>query len=210
MPENLMSSKQAICVLILFTLGSSLVVGVNTDAKQDSWIAILIALFLFSPMLMTYARIVNLYPGQNLYDIVLDVFGKIFGKIIIFLYVLYSIHLGALVMRNFSEFIQVVAMPETPQLVLLVFMFTICIWMVKSGVETLGRWAKFIIPIVVIAILATSLLSIKFMDLSNIKPIGGTDFGALMNSSTSIFSFPFAETVLFTTLFGSIKANSME
>lgn len=207
MQKHLMSSKQAICILILFTLGSSLVTGVNTDAKQDSWITILIALLMFLPLMLAYARIVNLYPGQDFYTIAIDVFGKVAGKIVVFLYVLYSIHLGALVMRNFSEFIEIVTMPETPQFILLLFMLGLCVWMSKSGVETLGSWAKFAVPVVVFAILITTFMSLSFMNFSNIRPVVGIDFGTLMGSSFATFSFPFAETVLFSALFCAVEPN---
>lgn len=203
-----MTSKQAICTLILFILGSSLVVGINTEAKQDSWIAILIAVLEFIPMFLTYCRILSLYPGQNLYDIVIDVFGRTFGRIISFLYVFYSIFLGAILMRNFSEFIQIAAMPETPQLILLIFMFAVCVWMLKSGVEILGKWSRLVIPIVIIFILVIGVLGTKFMNLDNIKPIGATGFSTLFHSSVQIFSFPFTESVLFATLFDSIKPES--
>lgn len=204
MQNKLMTSSQAICVLILFTLGSSLVVGVNTQSRQDSWIALLLGLTMFVPMLLVYARIVNLYPGQGIYDVITDVFGKRIGKAIILLYVLYAVHLGALVMRTFSEFLQIVAIPETPQLVTLLFLFFICIWMMKSGAGVLGRWSKIIIIPIFIAILVTLLLSSKFANINNLKPIGTTDFGTLVDSSFSVFAFPFGESILFSALFGHV------
>lgn len=207
MQKNLISTKQAIYILIMFILGNS-VMYTGSKAKQDTWLAVLIALVLFAPMMMVYARIVSLYPGKNLYSIVIDVFGKFFGKAMIFLYVLYAISLGSLLMRNFSEFIHVVAMSETPKIVPLVFLFALSVWMIKSGVETLGRWVRVALPVVVVSLLVTLLLSIKSMDFSNLKPVGGTEFNILMGSAFTIFSFPFAETVLFTTLFGSVKVNS--
>ncbi|WP_368293030.1 endospore germination permease [Dehalobacter sp. TBBPA1] len=207
MQKNLISTKQAIYILIMFILGNS-VMYTGSKAKQDTWLAVIIGLVLFAPMMMVYARIVSLYPGKNLYAIVIDVFGKFFGRAIISLYVLYAISLGSLLMRNFSEFIHVVAMSETPKIVPLVFLFTLSVWMIKSGVETLGRWTRVALPVVFVSLLVTLFLSVKSMDFSNLKPVAGTEFNILMGSAFTIFSFPFAETVLFTTLFGSVKANS--
>ena len=208
MERNMLSAKQAVFILTLFIMGSSLIIGGNTEAKQDSWIAVLVAAFLFFPVLMVYARLLSLYPGRGLYEIILDVFGKVAGKILIFLYVFYSIYLGALVMRNFSEFIQIVATPETPQFLTLLFGICLCVWMVKSNVDVLGRWVRIIFPISAAAITLTVILSFKFMNPDNLKPVAGTDFRTLMSSSFSLFAFPFAETVLFTNLFGSIKTKS--
>lgn len=208
MQKNVLSQKQAVFILTLFFMGNSLVLGGNTEAKQDSWITVLIAAALFFPVLIVYARLLGLYPGYGLYEIILDIFGRIAGKITIFFYVLYSIYLGALVMRNFSEFLQVVALPETPQLLSLLTGFLLCAWMTKCGVAVLGKWARFVFPISVAASVFTVILSIKFMDPDHLKPIAATDVGTLMSGSFSLFAFPFAESILFASFFGSIRTKS--
>ena len=119
MNKEIISGKQAISIFVCFFLGSSLIVGASTRANQDSWIAVILAFIAALPILLVYARILKLYPGKNIYDIVLELFGNFVGKLITLLYVLYSIHLGALVMRNFSEFVSVVAMPQTPQFIII-------------------------------------------------------------------------------------------
>ena len=207
MQKDIISSKQAICILVMFILGNTLMYS-GSKAKQDTWLATLIALILFVPMMLAYARIISQYPGQNLYDIIIQVFGNFFGGAIILLYVLYAIHLGAILTRDFSEFIQITTMPETSQLVSMIFLTSLSILMIKSGVETLGSWAKVVLPFVTASVLMTILISIKSMDFSNIKPVAGTELTILMDSVFTIFSFPFAETILFTVLFSSIKASS--
>ena len=207
MQKDVISSKQAIYILMMFILGNTLMYS-GSKAKQDTWIAFLIGLFLFAPMMIVYARIVSLYPGQGLYEVIMDVFGKVFGRVIIFLYVFYAVHLGAMLMRNFAAFLQVATMPETPMAVTLLFLFLVCVWMVKSGVETLGRWSKIAFPVVIVLVAMTIVTSIKSMDFTNIQPVAGTEFRLLMDSSFTVFAMPLAETILFTVLFGSVKAES--
>jgi spore germination protein KB len=206
MNKEMISGKQAISIITLFLLGSTLAVGTSTEAKQDSWISILLALLMFIPIIMTYIRIVSLFPEKSLYDIVSEIFGNVIGKIIVLLYVLYAIHLGALVIRNFSEFTSIVAMPVTPKMVIQVFLLALCAWMVKSGVEALGRWSKFILPIVILTIFATFIISLKDMSFKNLKPVGCAGFENIVAGAFSSFSFPFAESVLFLPLFGSVKS----
>lgn len=204
MEKKQISSKEAVCILIMFIFGNSLMYS-GSKVKQDTWIAVLIGLLMFVPLMLVFARTISLYPGKNLYGIITDVFGKLVGKIIAVFYILYAIYLGASLMRNFSEFIQVTTMPETPQLITLIFLFVLGIWMVKSGVKTLGAWSKFILPVVLAAVAMTILISLDFINLNNIKPVAGTEFPMLMDSSFTLFSFPYAETVLFMFLFGAIK-----
>jgi spore germination protein KB len=205
MNKEIISGKQAISILICFFLGSTLMVGASTRANQDSWIAVILAFIAALPILLVYARILKLYPGKNIYDIVLEVFGNFFGKLITLLYVLYSIHLGALVIRNFSEFVTVVAMPQTPQFIIIMFMALVVIYMIKSGIEVFGRWSQFVAPIIVITTIVVTILSIKEMNFSNIMPVFGDDIKQVPDSAFGMFAFPFAESVLFTTLFSSIK-----
>lgn len=204
MINNKISGKQFICMIILFLMGSTLVIGVASEARQDSWLAILTGLILALPMAFAYARIVQLFPGKNLYDIVIQLFGKVFGKMIILLYVFYAIHLGSGVLRTISEFIQISNMPETPQIMVLSAFILLCIWMAKSGIETMGRVSKLAFFIVLISITITVVLSIKDMNFNNIKPIMGTDFTAFADSSTTVFSLPLAEIVLLTILYSSV------
>ena len=202
---NAITSKQAIIILMFFTVGSSLNVGLNSGSKQDAWLAILIGLFLAAPVIWTFARLLSLYPGQSLYDIIFDVFGRFFGRIVILLFLLHIIMVGALILRNFADFLQIVALPETPELATLLFGIILCGWMVKSGIGAFGRWTKFVLPVVIFVEVFMFLISIKDMDFNNLKPIMGTDINTLMNSSFLLFSLPFTETVIVAFLFGWVQ-----
>ena len=87
MVENPLNKKQIQALIIMFIFGTTLVLGVNTRANQDSWIAIAIAVVLILPMVIIYGKILSLYPGKNLFDILIEVFGKLFGKTVCSLYI---------------------------------------------------------------------------------------------------------------------------
>lgn len=205
MKKEIVSKKQIVAIIIMFLLGSNLVIGISPEAKQDGWISSIMAFLLFTPMAAVYIRIINLFPGDNLYQIIAKVFGNFTGKLFVLLYTLYSLHVGALVMRNFSEFISIVALPLTPQIVLLIFLLIISVAMVKSGVEALGRWSKYIFPLVAFVIISTFLIGLKDSGFSAFKPIGGVGIKTIMSSAFTTFSFPFAESVLILPLFSSVS-----
>ena len=204
MKKNSITYKQAVCIMVMFTLGTSLMYN-GSKVKQDTWIALFAAAFLFVPLMLMFARITHLYPGKNLYEILIEVFGKFFGKALTALYTLYAIHIGAMLMRFYSEFIQVMSLPETPQLIVLVFLFALGIYMVKSGAQTLGRWAKPALISVITSVIITVLISIRFINLNYIKPIAATPFPKLFGSSFGILSISFGDTILFLALFGAVK-----
>ena len=204
MNKEVISSKQAICILTLYQL-SNLVIGISPKAEQDTWITFLLGLVIYTPILLTEIRIVSLYPGKNLYDIGIEIFGNVIGRIIAVFYIVYAIHLSSIHTKIFMVFMNIVALPNTPQTVILIFLLLFSVWMVKSGTEALGRWCRFLLPVVVLGIIAIFVIGLKDMNFRALKPVGGSDFGKIMDGTFSAHSNQIAEAVLFLTIFSSIK-----
>jgi spore germination protein KB len=203
--KEVISDKQGITMVILFILGSSLILGTSLEAKRDAWIAILMAIAAAVPVYYIYARLISLFPGYDLFDILSIVFGKIGGKIISLLFIWYAFHLGSLVLRNFGEFITEVSLDRTPMIVLIVLLSILCIWGVKEGIELMGRWGEFFLLFVIISILATTLLLIPKYNINRILPVLYNGFGPVLRGGFSSFSFPFAEVVVFLMAFCTLK-----
>ena len=208
MQKDIISKKHISSLLMLFIIGSSLALGVSSKIGQDTWISILLLLVAIIPLVLVYARIIKLFPDKNLYDIVVDLFGGIIGKVFVFLIMVYSIFLGSLVLRNFSEFIQVTALQETPQVPIMIAIMIVIFYLVKSGTQTMGKWAVIVLPVVVLIVLITLLLSLGSANFTNIFPIMNHNFKEITVSSMNAFAFPFAEIVLFLTFSESFEKGS--
>lgn len=205
MQKETISWRQMLCIFLLFIFGSSVIVGVSGEAKQDSWISLLLAIALFLPVGLIYARIIRLHPGKDFFEILEILFGKIIGRLFIALFALYALHLGALVVRNFTEFTQIVALPETPQLALMVIIVFVTAFLAKSGIELLGRWSLIMLPIVLLVVVITVVLALKIMDFRHLLPVMDNNFAKISTGAHQIFSFPFAETVLFLCFASALK-----
>lgn len=205
MNTEIITGRQGIIIMVSYIIGSAIVLNPGREAKQDIWIAALLALLMALPAILIYARILSIFPGKDLFDILNEVFGKILGKIIAMAFIWYAFHLGALVIRNFSEFIQVVSLPETPQLIIVFFTGFICIWIVNAGIEVIGRWTGFFFPILLFILLILAGLAFTEFDMNNIKPVLYNGIKPVIRSAYSVFSFPFAETVVFMMAFCSLK-----
>lgn len=205
MNKEIITNKQGVYIVILYVLGSAIVLSPGSEAKQDVWIVLLLALLIALPVIFLYARILSIFPEKDLFDILIEIFGKVFGKIIAILFIWYAFHLGAMVLRNFSEFIQVLSLPFTPQLIIVTFTGLICIWAVKAGIEVLGRLAGFLFPILIFTIICSIALSLTKADINNLRPILYNGIKPVMKSTFSVFSFPFAEIVVFMMAFCSIE-----
>lgn len=191
-------------MVALFILGSSLLLGISSHSKQDSWIAFLLSMTCFLPILYIYIRLMHLYPGLNLFEICLEVFGKIVGRIVVILYVLYALDLGALVLRNYSEFIQVRVFNQMPQSISLIAMILAVIYASKKGVEVLARWSAIALPIILFLVAVVTILLLKDMHLSYMLPIG-ENIQEVPQDAFDDFSFPMAETVLFLSLLNNLR-----
>lgn len=204
MQKEIISKKQARYILVMFLLGDG-IFGLAPASKQDIWISLLLGYAMYLPVFLLYLRITSLYPGRGFYDIVMEIFGKVFGRAIVFLYICYALFLGGTILKILVDFIHTASLPETPQIVFMVFFMLFCTVMTKCGIEPFGRWCQFLFPFFVFTLVATSIISINAMDFNYLKPVGGSGLKNIVSSAFSIYSYPFAESVMFLTVLGSLK-----
>ncbi|WP_010248646.1 GerAB/ArcD/ProY family transporter [Acetivibrio cellulolyticus] len=205
MVKEQITDKEAICLLIAFVFGTTLIVGGGGEAKNDAWISLIVSLFMFIPMLLIFSRILSLYQGKDLFDILIIIFGKVVGRIISIIYIWYAFHLGALVLRNFGEFVNTIALPETPMFVPLLSIGLVSIIAVRLGIEVLGRTTTYFLPIIFFILVAVLILGLPMLHIEYLKPILGKGLAPVLKGGFSTFSFPFAETVLFIGVFSALK-----
>lgn len=205
MKKEVISDKQATSLIILFIGGSTLLFGTGGEAEKDAWLAIVLSILYAFPILMIYARILSLFSGKDLFDILELVFGKFLGKIISLLYVWFALHLGTLVLNDFGDFPTIVSMSKTPKVVPMIFIIFLCSWAIKEGIEVLGRWGEFSIWGFIFTVILGILLLIPKWNINNIKPILYNGIKPVLKGAFAVFSFPFAETILFCCVFSSLK-----
>lgn len=205
MQKEKVTDKEAICILIIFIMGSTLIIGSGGQAKNDAWISGIVGVIMVIPMILIFSRLLSLFQGKDLFDILNIILGKTIGEIVSILYIWYAFHLGALVLRNFGEFINTVAMTETPMFVSLLSMALICIIAVRLGIEVIGRISAYFIPLLLFIIIFVQFLGVSQLQLNFLKPILGNPVSNILKGGFSTFSFPFAEAVLFMGVFSSLK-----
>ena len=205
MGKEQISDKEAIILIIMFIVGTTMIVGTGGDAKNDAWISGILAAVSFVPLLLIFSRLLSLFPGKDLFDVFSMVFGKVTGKILSAIYIWYSFHLGALVLRNFGEFINVVALSETPMLISLLCLGLVCIFAAYLGIEVLSRTTAIFVPLIIFIVFVVLILGIPQLRLNYIQPILGNGLTPVLKGTFSTFSFPMAETVVFLCVFTSLQ-----
>lgn len=183
--------------IVLFCFGSSVIMGISSSANQDGWISIILATICIIPVFLMHARIIKLFPEKNYFEIIETVLGKKIGKIITALMLWYSVHLAALVLCNFGEFIQVFDMPETPKLSITILMILTTVYLARSGMRSIGKWSVVGICFLLFVVLFTFATSVHQMHFENLLPVMEASPSQILKSSFEIFTFPYGESVIF-------------
>ncbi|MCT4508897.1 MAG: endospore germination permease [Tepidibacter sp.] len=205
MNRKVVSDKQAIYLISILLIGSSSIMVMGIQAKKDAWLSILLGMLLAFPITLIYARLHSIFPKNNLFDIAEICFGKFIGKIICLLYVWFTLHNASLILENIGSFINTVSLDETPILVPKIFMTILCVIIVKQGIVIISDWVEFFFPVIIFLLGVLFILLVPKMDINNILPILNNGLKPILGGAISVFSFPFAETYVFTMIFYNME-----
>lgn len=197
MQNDKINANQAIFCIVMFSFGSSVVIGISTALIQDSLVAILIATVMAVPIYLLYSRIFVLFPEKNIFEIAEELFGKIGGKVISILLFWYTLHLAALVIRDFSEFTQITSLQETPQLAIMIILTLTTIYVARSGMHNIGKGSVISFFLVSFVVFLTFLLATRQLRFDDLFPLFEHSPGEFAQTSFDIFAFPFGEAVVF-------------
>jgi spore germination protein KB len=206
MNKEVISDKQGIAMFVLFIVGASSIFLVGSRAKENVWLAFIIAFFMVLPMLLIFSRLHYIYPGKDLFDIIEICFGKFIGKFIMIIFVWYSFFWAADVLNNFGQFIRLISLEDTPKIILIIGLSFLCAWGINEGLNVISRWAKFFFVLVIISTISITVLIIPQMDLNNIRPVLADGLKPVLIAAFDIFTFPFIQTVAFTMAFTNFES----
>ncbi|MEH7413824.1 GerAB/ArcD/ProY family transporter [Neobacillus drentensis] len=197
------NSYQLFVLVVLFEMGSALLLAPGAEAKQDAWISILLGLAGGLVLFLVYYRLYKFFPNVPLTSYVQILVGKWVGRLIGFLYVMYFMYLAARILRDFGELLVTTAYTNTPMFVINSLMLLTIMYAIHKGLEVIARVSElFFIFIYLFAV--TGFFVIMFTDLihiENIKPI--FEYGpwpVIKSFMRTTLYFPFGEMVAFTML----------
>lgn len=184
-------------LLFGFLVGSSLVLPMGMQAAQDAWIAILVGGGGGLAVAWLYTSLASRFPGQTLIGYSKTLLGPWLGGLVGLLYIWYGLHLGALVTRNFGEFLVTTILPTTPISVFILTLMLLCAYGVRHGLEPLARASQVMGGVILIQVLLVSGLLLKDMRLTNLRPVLEKGPVPVLQGAFTLLGFPFGETVLF-------------
>jgi spore germination protein KB len=194
MNEQKFSTRQALSLATMSLIGHVIVLFNGSPAGNDFWLSILLAYTATLPLALMYARLITIFPGKNMFDLQIYIFGPVFGRIFILLYSLFFLHVGSLVLRGITAFIQITSLTETPQIISAVLIGLLCIYAIKAGINTLSRYTAMAMPAYILIIFGLALLATTlWRDLSHLGPVLYNGFKPVLKSAVVLSIVPFAD-----------------
>lgn len=140
-----MLSKWETSFLLIMTLpimGHVIFLPLMIDvAGRDSWIAVLISL----PAAMTFAyvifRIRLKYPKLHINDLLSHILGKWFGRLFIFLFIIYFLFLTILSYATLVDFVQIGFLTDTPRMAIMLWFLIFFVYAAIKGIKRIALTA---------------------------------------------------------------------
>lgn len=143
----------------------------SKHAAQDLWLSPIWASAAgFLAVFLMY-RLHRLYPQQTLIEHCERILGPVVGKVLGFAYLFYFLHITAIILREYGEFVVGTFLRLTPMIIVMVGMVFAAMTTVRGGIEVLGRTAEIFGPIVTILIIIIILLLLPELNPEYVLPV---------------------------------------
>jgi len=191
MEKTRISSIQLFLLLSGFLFGSTVILGPERGAKNDTWLVILLGGAGGFLLMGVYAAVALLNPSKTLVDILKEKMGKVAGSIFAVMYIWYFIHIASLVFRDFGEFICTVTFAETPMVVVIGLFAAVLVYAINSGIEVVARLSELLVPAIPLIVSIISLSLLTAHDFTAFLPILENGIKPVLSAAFSYITFPF-------------------
>lgn len=194
--NKIITTVDAVSIVILYVLGSNLILG--KFGNKDAWLILLISIIIALPMLIVYTNIIpSKEKKMNTLKKMDNVLGVYISKGIKIMYIYYFVMLSSLVLRNYTEFIGVVSLNDTPKILVMFLVMGLCYFGVYKGLAVLGKLASYSFLTLTMLLTLTVLLLTPEYNFDFIKPILDINKAGLVNNILDDLTFPLLESVAF-------------
>ncbi|OVE34235.1 spore gernimation protein KB [Priestia aryabhattai] len=201
MEKAKISASQLFILMVLFELGSALLVPLAIDANQDAWLAILLGMAFSFVLLLVYHKLYTYYPDLLPTEYMQKILGKVMGTLLAFIYILYFMYDASRVLRDFGEMLLTFAYPDTPLFIANALLMLVIIYTIRKGIEVIARSGELLFIFMYVLAVAGFILIVSsgLIEIKNLQPILEEGlFPVLKVVFTQTLYFPFTEVIIFT------------
>lgn len=199
------SSTEIWAAMFIYITADAMTAPIGGQAGNQSWLSILIAILLSLGVAWVYTYLSDSHSGKSIVEIAEMSLGKWFGKIIGFLYAWFSFELSSYNLKNNWQMTSIVALPNTPVIIIAISAMIFVVWITYGGIETISRLSIIFVPILIIYLGIAFILLGRDFNVKNFLPIANIDWRKVLYSSFQITTLPMSLSVIFVMIFPSLN-----
>lgn len=199
------SGTELWAAMFIYITADAMTAPIGGQAGNQSWLSILIAIVISLGVTWVYTYLSDSHSGKSIIDIAEITLGKWFGKIIGFLYAWFSFELCSYNLKNNWQMTSVVALPNTPIIVIAISAMIFVVWIAYGGIETISRLSLIFIPFLIIFLGIAFILLERGFDIKHFLPVTNIDWRKVLYASFQITTLPLTLGVIFVMIFPSMN-----
>jgi spore germination protein KB len=195
---------QLFVLILLFELGSALLIPLAVELKQDAWLAILLGMIGGLILFLIYYRLYQYYPNVLPTEYMQKIIGKVPGWILAFLYILFFAYTAARVLRDFGVMLLTFAYPETPLFIVNALLILVIVYTVRKGIEVIARTGELLFVLMYLLAISGFILIVfsGLININNLRPLLEEGIKPVIKVVlTQTLYVPFGEAIVFTMIF---------
>lgn len=162
-------------VLVLSSVIGTVVVTLPrlaTQAAQHSGVLSVFLAGLISLVLSILAvQLGKRFSNQTIIEYSATIAGKIPGKLIGVLIIIYSITVVGTALRVFADTLKIFMLPKTPIEFIMVTMLIVIVYLIYKGIGAIAKISESFIPLVITVLLLVIVLNFQDFEIRNLRPL---------------------------------------
>lgn len=167
-------------------------------AKQNSYISVILSIFLGIVPLIIYLYIIKSYPDKNIFEIIEEILGKKIGNIISGILSIFVFFFAIVIFYNLINFIGSQYLFKTPDIAIAI-MFGFCFFfLLRKGLKTIAITSTILFYLFAILYLLSVLGLISQVNISNLFPFNEYPITSIFNGTFNIIALNISPVFLLT------------
>ncbi|GAA3403659.1 endospore germination permease [Paenibacillus hodogayensis] len=174
MNRGQISVWQMALLLFQMVLGSSILLMPSITTRlsgRDMWMTPIVVIGVGYLAVWLAWRLHRLSPDGTFHTLLENVFGKMVGKTLGLLFIVFQLHILSFVVRDYGEFIVLNFFFKTPVVVVIGMMLALCVWALRAGIEVLARIGQLFVPLITFITILIFALLIPELDPGKVMPL---------------------------------------
>lgn len=168
------SGVQIFWMICIMDMGMTLLMTMTSSlqaAKQDAWMSMLIAGCIAILIALLATQLAKLYPDQTLVQFSQTIMGRWLGKVIVVIYLVQWYTIIPIVLRQFSDLLDLLLLPNTPRGPVCIMMLLLTVYVTSGGIGSIGRCSEILGPLILIMVMIVLVSNINNIEFRQLLPV---------------------------------------